>query len=309
MGCGEDYTAQILLDIENCDGRNHPEVEGRPGRSAVGRPENTNVGCGKHSVRRGVIAIDQQSQHRNVGQRVYGRRNLEGRIAVGLRPCTAEVRGHENVTHTGSSRETGKAQVGGAVIERVNGNSGRLRGIREHDWRQLRGLVGPLGAIGPAGADLEVGLVGGEDFERRRTKGRAGLNRERVRLGIIRRRDLEILERARATVASAGQILSRLRRPCRHPVIRHVNRMRAKQYAPGDGRIARERRIVGCAVVARRRHRSLQCRARSGGIESDSAVGRARNPCSDRGGRERMIGKQRIHRVEERESAVEIIHL
>src|ERR1019366_8860203 len=55
--------------------------------------------------------------------------------------------------------------------------------------------------------------------------------------------------------------------------------------------------------------RSLQCRARSGRIESDSAVGRAQNPCSNRSGRERMIGKQRVDRVEERESAVEVIHL
>ena len=45
---GEDHTAQILLDIENRDGGNHPEVERRPGVAAVGRSENADVGRGQH---------------------------------------------------------------------------------------------------------------------------------------------------------------------------------------------------------------------------------------------------------------------
>jgi hypothetical protein len=86
VSCSKYHAAQILLDIENSDRRNYPEVERRPGISAVGRSENADVGRGQDGVRRGVVAIDQQSQHRNVGQRIRWGRTLKGRIAVGLRP-------------------------------------------------------------------------------------------------------------------------------------------------------------------------------------------------------------------------------
>ena len=82
-----------------------------------------------------------------------------------------------------------------------------------------------------------------------------------------------------------------------------------QQDAPGNGRIAGQRRIVGRAAIARRRHRSLQRRARSGGTESNSAVGRARHRWPDRRGRERMVRELRTENVEEREPAVEVIHL
>ena len=213
------------------------------------------------------------------------------------------------MAHPGRRGEARKAQVGDARVERINRDPRRLRGIRKNDRRQLRGLIGPMRAFGLPGADLHVGLVGRENLERRRPKSRAGLHRKRVGLGVVRRRDLEILESALAAVASTGQILGGLLRPCRHRVTRYVNRMRAEQHALRHCRIARQRRKVSRASIARRRHRSLQCRTRRRRIESDAAVGRARDPCARRRGRERMIREQRIDRVEQRESAVEIVHL
>ena len=67
MSCREDHTAQILLEVDNRDRGNNSEVEGRPRVATVGRSENANVGGGQHGVRSGVVAIDQQSQHGNVG--------------------------------------------------------------------------------------------------------------------------------------------------------------------------------------------------------------------------------------------------
>ena len=190
--------AQILLDIKDCDRRNRPEVERRPRTSAVGRSEDADVGRGQHRLRSGVVAVDQQSQHRNVGQRIFGRRALQARIAVGLRPAPAKIGSQEDMAHARRRRKSRKAQVGDVVSERGNRDSGRLGGVGKHDWRQLGGLVDPLGATGLPRADLEVGLVGGENLKRRRTKSRAGLHRERISLGVVRRRDLEILERALA---------------------------------------------------------------------------------------------------------------
>jgi hypothetical protein len=86
MSCGEDHSIEILLEIENCDGGNHSEVERRPGVAAVGRSKDADISGGQHRVSRRVVAIDQQAQHRNVGQRARGRGNLQGWIAVGLRP-------------------------------------------------------------------------------------------------------------------------------------------------------------------------------------------------------------------------------
>ena len=67
MSCGEDHPAEILLDIENGDRGNYAKVEWHPGISAVGRLENPDVGRGQHSVPGWIVAIDQQSQHWNVG--------------------------------------------------------------------------------------------------------------------------------------------------------------------------------------------------------------------------------------------------
>jgi hypothetical protein len=166
------------------------------------------------------------------------------------------------MTDAGGRREPRQAEIGDAVIERVNRDASSLSGIRKDRWQQLSGLVGPVCAFGPGSADLEAGLVGGENLKRRRTKGRAGLHRERIGPAMVRRRDLQVFERALAAVASAGQILCRLRRPCRHRVIRDVNRMRTEQHPLRDGRIARNRRIVSRTLVAYRLHRGLQCRAR-----------------------------------------------
>src|ERR1700730_2984167 len=129
------------------------------------------------------------------------------------------------MAHPGRRRETRKAQVGDGGVERVNRDTGGLGGIRKNNWRQLRGLVGPMRSFRLSAAHLHVGLVGGEYLERRWTKSGAGLHRERVSLGVVGGRNLEILESALAASASAGQVLGRLLRPCCRRVVRNVDRV------------------------------------------------------------------------------------
>jgi hypothetical protein len=113
-----------------------------------------------------------------------------------------------------------------------------------------------------AGINLHIRLVGGENFKWRRASGRTRLHRERVGLGVIGRRDLDILERALTADASAGEILRGLRRPGRHRIGRNVNRMRTEQHALGHCGIARERRIIGRTGIVHRRHRGFERRGR-----------------------------------------------
>jgi hypothetical protein len=125
-------------------------------------------------------------------------------------------------------------------------------------------------SLGLAGIDLHIRLVGSENFKWRRASGRTRLHREREGLGMIGRRDLDILECARTADASAGEILRSLRRPGRHRVVRNVDRVRAEHHALGHRGIARERRIVGRTGIVYRRHRSFERRRRwsGSGIES-----------------------------------------
>jgi hypothetical protein len=106
MGGGKDHAVQILLQVENCNRWNRAEIKWGPVRPSIGGPENTDVGRSQHGLGGGVVAIDQHSQYRDVGQSIGGWRSQQVRIAVGLSPRTAEVSGHENMADAGRRCET-----------------------------------------------------------------------------------------------------------------------------------------------------------------------------------------------------------